>query len=58
MQIRTLLANISSRNGESLAFHCKHGFEEVARLPRIGEKFGETFDVVYMRKDVSEPQPR
>lgn len=48
--IRTLLASISSRNEESLAFHRKHGFEEVARLPKIGEKFGEPFDVVYMQK--------
>ncbi len=51
-RIRTLLANISSRNEESLAFHAKHGFEEVARLPAVGEKFGEPFDVVYMQKRV------
>ncbi len=49
-RIRTLLANISSRNQPSLAFHLKHGFEEVARLPAVGEKFGEPFDVVYMQK--------
>jgi L-amino acid N-acyltransferase YncA len=50
MRVHTLLASISSRNEQSLAFHRKHRFEEVARLPRIGEKFGETFDVVYMQK--------
>lgn len=50
--IRTLLASISSRNEQSLAFHRKHGFEEVARLPGIGEKFGEPFDVVYMQKRI------
>ncbi len=50
MGIRSLLASISSRNEQSLAFHRKHGFEEIARLPRIGEKFGEEFDVVYMQK--------
>jgi phosphinothricin acetyltransferase len=52
MQVRTLLASISSRNEPSLAFHRKHGFEEVARLPEIGEKFGEPFDVVYMQKRI------
>ncbi len=51
--VRTLLANISSLNEQSLAFHRKHGFEEVARLPAIGEKFGHPFDIVYMRKFVS-----
>ncbi len=50
LAVRVLLASISSRNEQSLAFHRKHGFDEVARLPRIGEKFGETFDVVYMQK--------
>lgn len=51
--VRTLLANISSQNEQSLAFHVKHGFEEVARLPAIGEKFGTPFDIVYMRKIIS-----
>jgi phosphinothricin acetyltransferase len=51
-RVRLLLASISSRNEQSLAFHRKHGFEEVARLPGIGEKFGELFDVVYMQKAV------
>jgi phosphinothricin acetyltransferase len=52
LEIHTLLASISSRNEESLAFHRKHGFDEVARLPGIGEKFGEAFDVVYMQKRI------
>lgn len=50
MGLRTLLANISSRNDQSLAFHRKHGFEEVGRFRSIGEKFGEEFDVVYMQR--------
>ena len=54
MRVRTLLASISSRNEQSLNFHRKHGFEEVARLPGIGEKFGEPFDVVYMEKRLAE----
>lgn len=55
LRVRTLLASISSRNEQSLNFHRKHGFEEVARLPGIGEKFGEAFDVVYMQKELADP---
>lgn len=50
--VRTLLASISSRNDESLAFHVRRGFAEVGRFRRVGEKFGQDFDVVYMQKDI------
>ncbi len=47
--IDTILANISSRNEASLRFHRKHGFDECGRFRRIGKKFGEDFDVVWMQ---------
>ena len=47
--IDTLLANISSRNDESLRFHRKSGFVECGRFRQIGKKFGEDFDVVWMQ---------
>jgi phosphinothricin acetyltransferase len=47
--IDTLLANISSRNEDSLSFHRKNGFEECGRFRRVGKKFGEDFDVVWMQ---------
>ena len=50
--IAVLLANISSRNPESLAFHKKHGFTECGRLHNVGIKFNERFDVVWMEKDL------
>lgn len=50
--IRTLLASISSRNEQSLAFHRRRGFVEVGRFRAVGEKFGQDFDVVYMQKDL------
>ena len=50
--IRTILANISSRNESSLQFHLKNGFSECGRLKGVGEKFGERFDVVWMQKEV------
>jgi len=51
--IRTLLAAISSRNIESLKFHRKRGFYECGKLPGIGVKFGEHFDVIRMVKGLS-----
>lgn len=48
--IDTLLAAISSKNQESLKFHQKNGFREVGRFARIGRKFGEDFDVVWLQK--------
>jgi phosphinothricin acetyltransferase len=50
--IDMLLANISSRNEGSLRFHRKNGFEECGRFRRIGRKFGEDFDVVWMQLDL------
>jgi phosphinothricin acetyltransferase len=51
-----LLANISSKNMESLTFHKKHGFFECGRMYEVGEKFNELFDVIWMQKDLA-PSP-
>ena len=48
--ITNYLANISSRNEQSLAFHRKHGFREVGCFTDVGVKFGESFDIVWMQK--------
>jgi L-amino acid N-acyltransferase YncA len=50
--IHTLLANISSLNAPSLRFHTKHGFRECGRFRRVGRKFGEDFDVVWMQLEL------
>lgn len=47
--IDNIIASISSRNEHSMAFHIKYGFRECGRLPAIGKKFGQDFDVVYMQ---------
>lgn len=49
-RIDRILASISSRNPESIAFHRKHGFEECGRFPQVGHKHGTDFDVVWMVK--------
>lgn len=48
--IRTLLANISSKNEGSVRFHARHGFTVAGTLAGVGEKFGEPFDVVWMQR--------
>jgi len=48
--ITSILAGISSRNEPSIAFHGKHGFQQVGRFREIGIKRDEVFDVVWMQK--------
>jgi phosphinothricin acetyltransferase len=48
----TLVANVSSRNTASLAFHAARGFAEAGRLHAVGEKFGEKFDLVWLQRDL------
>jgi L-amino acid N-acyltransferase YncA len=52
MKIDSLLASISSRNRQSLGFHLKNGFRECGRFLKVGRKFGEDFDVVWMQKQL------
>lgn len=52
MKIDRVLASISSRNPESLAFHRKHGFLECGSFPQIGCKHGQEFSVVWMIKQL------
>ena len=46
----SLIAGISSENPQGVAFHGSVGFEEVARLPRVGFKFGRWMDLIVMQK--------
>jgi phosphinothricin acetyltransferase len=50
MGIDNILACISSRNIESINFHKKHGFEQVGLFKRVGRKFDQDFDIVWMQK--------
>jgi phosphinothricin acetyltransferase len=50
MGITTILAGISSLNSLSLAFHKKRGFVECGRFLKVGRKWGQDFDVVWMQK--------
>lgn len=50
MGIKRLMADISSRNTQSINFHKKNGFTECGRFDKIGKKFDTYFDVVWMQK--------
>ncbi|MCK9627161.1 MAG: N-acetyltransferase family protein [Bacteroidales bacterium] len=50
--IKNILASISGDNDGSINFHRKNGFVECGRFKDAGEKFGKTFDVVWMIKKV------
>ncbi len=52
--VDNIIASISSKNVGSLSFHKRNGFYECGRLPSIGKKFGQDFDVVYMQLVISE----
>jgi len=51
--IESVLASISSKNEQSLKFHKKHGFKQCGRFLKIGKKFNEDFDVIWMQKFLS-----
>ena len=53
--IDSILACVSSKNLESVRFHQKNGFREVGRFVKVGRKFGEDFDAIWLQKRLSQP---
>ena len=50
--ICNILASISSKNIHSIKFHEKNGFVKCGEFSEIGRKFGNTFDVIWMIKNL------
>lgn len=50
--IDKLVANVSSLNPQSLAFHIRQGFRQCGRLEKVGEKNGRLFDVIWFQKTI------
>ena len=53
--IDAILAAVSSHNETCLKFHLKNGFREVGRFAKVGRKFGEDVDVVWLQKRLPPP---
>ena len=53
-KMKSLLANVSSKNEASLKFHQKHGFIECGKFREVGTKFGKYFDIVWLQKFLEE----
>ena len=47
--IHVLVGAIDGANEESLRFHERLGFVEVARMPQTGQKFGRWLDLVLVQ---------
>jgi L-amino acid N-acyltransferase len=48
--VHVMVAAIDAKNVESLRFHERLGFVEVARMPQTGVKFGRWLDLVLMQR--------
>ncbi len=48
--LHRMFAGCSAENPGAVAFHARMGFQEVARLPEVGFKFGRWIDLVLMQK--------
>ena len=48
--ITSIMASISSLNSKSLNFHKKQGFQECGRFQKVGRKWGQDFDEIWMQK--------
>lgn len=55
-KMKSLLANVSSKNEASLNFHLKHNFIECGKFLEVGTKFGKSFDIVWLQKFLGEGQ--
>lgn len=49
-RINSLFAGVSAENADAVTFHAACGYAEVARLSRVGWKFGRWHDLVLMQK--------
>jgi phosphinothricin acetyltransferase len=56
--VHVLVAAIDGANEESVRFHARLGFVEVARMPQTGQKFGRWLDLVLMQRILDDrPSP-
>ncbi len=52
--MHAMIGGVSADQPASIAFHARHGFREVGRLPQVGAKFGRWLDLVLMQRLLDE----
>jgi phosphinothricin acetyltransferase len=57
MGLRSILANISADQTPSIRLHEKFGFQKVAHLRQVGQKFNQRFDAVYLQLLLAADEP-
>ena len=50
---RVMVAAIDAGNTRSIQFHARLGFDQVAHMPGIGEKWGQRLDLVLMQCELA-----
>lgn len=56
--VHVMVGAISAENVESIRFHERLGFVEVARMPEVGRKFDRWLTLVLMQKILDDDPPR
>ncbi len=51
--VDNILASVSSRNRESIAFHLRNGFVQCGDFKNVGRKFGEDFGVLWFQRRIA-----
>jgi phosphinothricin acetyltransferase len=54
--MHVMVAAVDAGNLESIRFHERLGFVEVARLPEVGHKFGRWLDLVLLQLVLDDAQ--
>jgi len=57
MGVENLVANVSSQNEPSIAFHRKNGFHVCGCIERAGRKHDQDFDVMWMQRPIAANPP-
>jgi L-amino acid N-acyltransferase len=52
---RVIVAGIDGTNEDSIRFHARLGFVEVARMPGVGDQGGRRLDLVLMQRELHPP---
>ncbi len=50
--VHVMVAGVDGGNAGSLRFHVARGFQEVARMPQVGRKYGRWVDLVLLQRFV------